>query len=150
MKRNREWEADTGPSKKLANEENRARLDDPVRRNSPPGRMPTPKDHFRRSESEARREQERRVNENYHPSEAAHHPYSRPPLQHVPSMQSILDGPKDDRKEHVEQAARKVDVDEDYDNNSEDDKHRGPPSAVVNSPQVGMPPSATPKQEQAA
>lgn len=147
MKRNREWEADAGPSKKLANEETRARLDDPIRRNSPPGRLPTPKDHFRRSPSEARREQERRANENYHPSEAAHHPYSRPP-QHVPSMQSILDGPKDDRKEHVEQPARKMDVDEDYDNNSEDDKQRGPPSAVVNSPQVGMPPSATPKQEQ--
>ncbi len=64
-------------------------------------------------------------------------------------MQSILDGPKDDRKEHVEQAARKVDVDEDYDN-SEDDKQRGPPPAAVGSPQVGIPPSATPKQEQAA
>ena len=147
MKRSREWEADAGPSKKLANEESRARLDDPIRRNSPPGRLPTPKDHFRRSSSEARREQERRANENYHPSDAAHHPYSRPPQQ-IPSMQSILDGPKDDRKEHVEQAARKVDVDEDYDNNSEDDKQRGQLSGAVNSPQVGVHPSATPKQEQ--
>lgn len=104
MKRSREWEADA-PSKKLANEESRARLDDPIRRNSPPGRLPTPKDHFRRSSSEIRREQERRANENYHPSEAAHHPYSRPPQQ-IPSMQSILDAPnKDDRKEHIEQAA---------------------------------------------
>ncbi|KAJ9603072.1 glucose repression mediator protein [Cladophialophora chaetospira] len=146
MKRTREWEADAGPSKKLANEESRARLEDPSRRNSPPGRLPTPKDHFRRSSSEVRREQERRANENYHPSEAAHHPYSRPP-QHIPSMQSILDGPKDDRKDQVEQAARKVDVDEDYDN-SEDDKQRGPSSVAVSSPQVCIPPSATPKQEQ--
>jgi general transcriptional corepressor CYC8 len=148
LKRSRDWEADPGPSKKLANEESRARLDDPVRRNSPPGRLPTPKDHFRRSSSETRHEQERRANENYHPSEAAHHPYSRPPQQ-IPSMQSILDGPKDERKEQVEQAARKVEVDEDYDNNSDDDKQRGPPSGAVNSPQVGAPPpSATPKQEQ--
>jgi hypothetical protein len=65
-------------------------------------------------------------------------------------MQSILDGPKDERQEHVEQAARKVEVDEDYDNNSEDDKQRGPPPVAV-SPQVGGPlPSATPKQEQVA
>ncbi|RJE16642.1 hypothetical protein PHISCL_11021, partial [Aspergillus sclerotialis] len=62
---------------------------------------------------------------------------------------SILDGPKEDRKEQVEQAARKVDVDEDYDNNSEDDK-RAPPSAALSSPQVGAPPSVTPKQENAA
>jgi general transcriptional corepressor CYC8 len=150
MKRSREWEADAGPSKKLANEESRARLDEPMRRNSPPGRLPTPKDPFRRSPSEVRREQERRANENYHPSEAAHHPYSRPPQQ-IPSMQSILDGPKDERKEHVEQAARKVEVDEDYDNNSEDDKQRGPPTGTASSPQVGIPPpSATPKREQAA
>lgn len=146
MKRSREWEAEAGPSKKIANEETRARLDDPGRRNSPPGRLPTPKDHFRRSSSEIRRENERRANENYHPSEAAHHPYSHPPQQ-IPSMQSILDAPKDDRKDHVEQAARKVDVDEDYDNNSEDDK-RAPPSAAVSSPQVpAPPPSSTPKTE---
>ncbi|EXJ57830.1 uncharacterized protein A1O5_12388 [Cladophialophora psammophila CBS 110553] len=148
MKRSREWESDTGPSKKIANEETRARLDDPVRRNSPPGRLPTPKDHYRRSSSEIRRENERRANENYHPSEAAHHPYSHP--QQIPSMQSILDAPKEDRKEQVEQAARKVDVDEDYDNNSEDDK-RAPPSAALSSPQVpAPPPTVTPKQENAA
>ena len=146
LKRTREWETDAGPSKKHANDETRARLDDPTRRGSPPGRIPTPKDRFRRSSSELRRDQERRANENYHPSEAAHHPYSHPQL--IPSMQSILDAPKDERKEHIEQAARKVDVDEDYDNNSEDDKQRGRPSAAVSSPRVGgPPPSATPKQE---
>jgi general transcriptional corepressor CYC8 len=149
MKRSREWEQDGGPSKKLANEESRARLDEIGRRNSPPGRLPTPKDHFRRSSSEARREQERRANENYHPSEAAHHPYSHP--QQIPSVSSILDGgARDERKEPVEQAARKVEVDEDYDNNSEDDKQRGLPPPAASSPQVaGPPPSATPKQEAA-
>ncbi|KEF57442.1 glucose repression mediator protein [Exophiala aquamarina CBS 119918] len=148
MKRNREWEAEPGPSKKIANDETRARLEDPSRRNSPPGRLPTPKDHFRRSSSEIRRENERRANENYHPSEAAHHPYSLPPQQ-IPSMQSILDGPKEDRKEHLEQAARKVDVDEDYDNNSEDDKRAA--AAAINSPQgPGPQPTATPKPENTA
>lgn len=146
MKRTREWEADQGPSKKIANDETRARLDDPGRRHSPPGRLPTPNDHFRRSSSEVRRENERRANENYHPSEAAHHPYSLAPQQ-IPSMQSILDGPKDERPEHVEQAARKVEVDEDYDNNSEDDRRAG--TGPMSSPQVA-PPSATPKQEATA
>ncbi|KAJ4587872.1 glucose repression mediator protein, variant 2 [Exophiala dermatitidis] len=152
MKRSREWEGEQGPSKKLASEETRARLDDPSRRNSPPGRLPTPKEHFRRSSSEVRRENERRANENYHPSEAAHHPYSLPPQQ-IPSMQSILDGPKEaPQQEHVEQAARKVDVDEDYDNNSEDDK-RAAAGQAISSPQVGgpqPPPSATPKTENAS
>lgn len=148
MKRARDWDTEPGPSKKIANDETRARLDDPGRRNSPPGRLPTPKDHFRRSSSEVRRENERRANENYHPSEAAHHPYSLAPQQ-IPSMQSILDAPKDDRAEHVEQAARKVEVDEDYDDNSEDDKRPAP--GAMSSPQVAAPPpSATPKQETTA
>lgn len=148
MKRSREWEGEQGPSKKLASEETRARLDDPSRRTSPPGRLPTPKEHFRRSSSEVRRENERRANENYHPSEAAHHPFSLPPQQ-IPSMQSILDGPKEGHQEHIEQAARKVEVDEDYDNNSEDDKRAGP-RPNMSSPQVAAPPSATPKPEPAA
>lgn len=46
-------------------------------------------------------------------------------------MHSIMGTPKPEeqsqRKEIQEAAARKVDVDEDYDNNSEDDK-RGKPS----------------------
>ncbi|KAL6247968.1 glucose repression mediator protein [Rhinocladiella similis] len=153
MKRTRDWEPE-GPSKKIANDETRARLDDPSRRNSPPGRLPSPKDHFRRSSSELRRENERRANENYHPSEAAHHPYSlapqpQPQPQQIPSMQTLLDGSKEERPEHVEQAARKVDVDEDYDNNSEDDRRAG--TVATSSPQVAAPPtSATPKQETAA
>lgn len=38
-------------------------------------------------------------------------------------MHTIMDTPKEEpRKEVVEPAARKVEVDEDYDNNSEDEK----------------------------
>lgn len=130
MKRAREWEQEA-PLKKQANEETRARLDEfPARRYSPPNRVTPPRDRYRRSSSELRREAEqRRVNENYHPSEAAHHPFSLQPQpqqqpQNIPSMASILElAPKEEtRKEVVEPAARKVEVDEDYDNMSEDDK----------------------------
>jgi general transcriptional corepressor CYC8 len=152
MKRNREWEPEnSGPSKKIANNETRAKLDEPSRHPSPPGRTVTPRDHYRRSSSEIRRENAQRVSENYHPSEAAHHPYSLPPQQ-IPSMHTILDGSKEDRKENIEPAARKMEVDEDYDNNSDDDKRGGSATAsgtaTKNSPV--QPPTAAPKQEIAA
>lgn len=150
MKRSREWEADTS-SKKIANEETRARLDDPPRHGSPPNRNPTPSSHFRRSSSETRRENERRATENYHPSEAAHHPYSLAP-QMTP-VQPAVELPREDRKETVEPAARKMDVDEDYDNNSEDDRKGGsgtaPGTATKNSPIQGTPSNDLPKQEPA-
>lgn len=139
MKRAREWEAETGPSKKIANDESRARLDDQAaRRPSPPGRIPssTPRDFHRRSTSEIRRENERQANENYHPSEAAHHPHALP--QQIPSMHTMFDTAKDERKEHVEQAARKVEVDEDYDINSDEEKRAIGSGGVRNSPQNGM------------
>ena len=89
-----------------------------------------------------------RVSENYHPSEVAHHPYTMPPQQ-IPSMHTILDGPKEDRKESAEPAARKMEVDEDYDMNTEDDKRGGSAtasgSATKNSPI--QPPTTAPKQE---
>ncbi|KAK6377282.1 glucose repression mediator protein [Lithohypha guttulata] len=145
MKRQREWEQEShAVVKKPANEDTRARLDEfPSRRYSPPNRTETPRDHYRRSSSELRREQEqRRADANYHPSEAAHHPYSLQPQvappgaqqpQSIPSMHSILDMSKKDepRKEINEPAARKVDVDEDYDNNSEDDKRKASPNGSV-------------------
>ena len=141
MKRQREWEHEP-PIKKQASDETRARLDEHVRRFSPPSQSETPKDHYRRSSSELRRENDqRRADANYHPSEAAHHPYSlqphpvsqpssqAPPVQPerpVSTVHSIMDTSKPEpetRKEPApEAAARKVDVDEDYDNNSEDDK----------------------------
>lgn len=154
MKRSRDWEAESGPSKKPANEETRARLDEPPRHASPLNRNPTPRDHFRRSSSEVRRENERRANENYHPSEAAHHPYSLAPQ--APAVQAPasapIEPPKEERKENVEPAARKMDVDEDYDNNSDDEKKGGsgtaPGTAAKNSPVQGTPTNnSAPKQE---
>jgi hypothetical protein len=62
-------------------------------------------------------------------------------------MQSILDGSKEDRREQVEQAARKVEVDEDYDNNSEDDKRAAP--GAMSSPQAPVPPPATAAKQEA-
>ena len=135
MKRSREWEAD-GRSKKVASEENRTRLDEfPSRRTSPPERMAS-NDHYRRSSSE-RRENERRVNENYHPSEAAHHPYTA--LAQIPSMQNILEAPKEDHKEPVENAARKMEVDEDYDNSEDDKRGLGTRSSPQHAPQAALP-----------
>jgi general transcriptional corepressor CYC8 len=150
MKRTREWENEAGPSKKPANEETRARLDEPPRHSSPPNRIMTPREHFGRSPTEIQRENERRANENYHPSEAAHHPYSLAPQ---PARIGAIgtDPPKEERKEANEPAARKMDVDEDYDNNSEDDTRVGSGTATgtaaKNSPIQGTPSSAIPKQE---
>jgi general transcriptional corepressor CYC8 len=139
MKRAREWETDSGPSKKPANDEARARLDDHASwRVSPPGRMSsaTPRDYHRRSSSEIRRENERRANDNYHPSEAAHHPQALP--HQMPPMHSMFEGQKEERKEHAEPAARKVEVDEDYDNNSDDDKRAMGSGGARSSPQNTM------------
>ncbi|RAK97179.1 putative transcriptional corepressor Cyc8 [Aspergillus ibericus CBS 121593] len=158
MKRGREWEAEAGPVKKLASEENRARLDDHqlARRVTSPNRMPSPGEIQRRSSSEIRREDQRRVNENYHPSEAAHHPPTLPSIQHMPphpsgpslppmaeSAAAASNGPSSGsasaqvqvkeeptRSEQApahEPAARKMDVDENYDD--DDDEKRA--SAVV-------------------
>ncbi|THC89743.1 hypothetical protein EYZ11_010808 [Aspergillus tanneri] len=150
MKRGREWEAESGPTKKVASEESRARLDEQVtRRVTPPNRMPSPGEMQRRSSSEVRREDQHRISENYHPSEAAHHPPTLPSIQHMPqhpsggpslppmaeSSVSGSNGPQSGpapaqtpvkeeatRSEQVlEPAARKMDVDENYDDD-EDDK----------------------------
>lgn len=157
-KRLRDWE-DESASKKQANEENRARLEDlRHRRPSTP-----PRESYRRSSSEARRleeqrraEEQRHGNEGYHPSEAAHHqapPSHLPPMQQGPApMQGVVhEGaapqpagpaapPSEERQalEHPtsatraapppsalnepERAARKVDVNENYDDEEEDEK----------------------------
>lgn len=145
MKRLREWEPENGPSKKVANDESRARLEEhPSRRASPPGSVATPREVHRRSSSEIRKENQRIADQNYHPSEAAHHPVplapppsqlqaqlsgpagAHPPLlqhpQHMPPMNTMYDATKDERKEQVEGAARKVNVDEDYDDDGEEEK----------------------------
>ncbi|CAG8877174.1 unnamed protein product [Penicillium salamii] len=95
MKRGREWEADAGPTKKLANDEIRARLDDQtVCRLSPPVRMPS-SNMQRRNSSEVHHEDARRANENYHSSEGGGHPPSiqnvQPHASSNPSSPSITE-----------------------------------------------------------
>ncbi|KKY27442.1 putative transcriptional corepressor cyc8 [Phaeomoniella chlamydospora] len=149
MKRLREWESDTGPVKKIANEETRARLDDHMsRRASPPLRAPSPRPVHRRGSEELRREeQQRRANENYHPSEAAHHPPgpALPSIQHLPPMHQQSEPMKEERKDPIEPAARKVDVDDNYDDDGEDDKRSAAPG-VHSSPRNGVV-NGQPKQE---
>lgn len=155
MKRNREWESE-GPVKKQANEESRARLEDQnVRFASPPARMPSPGEMRRRSSSETRREDTRRANENYHPSEAAHHPPTLPSIQNVPPQASNgpslppmaesaasapsappsgppsantpvkEEPPRPEAPSSHEPPARKMDVDEDYDDEPDEEKKAG-------------------------
>ncbi|KAJ5974475.1 hypothetical protein N7481_011685 [Penicillium waksmanii] len=144
MKRGREWEGESGPVKKLASDENRARLDDQnSRRPSPPAHLPSPSEMQRRSSSEARREDARRANENYHPSEAAHHPPTLPSIQNMPPPRfewsqpsshergrcSRLqrtppreEAPRPEAPASHEPPARKMDVDEDYDDDADEEK----------------------------
>ncbi|GES57040.1 putative transcriptional corepressor Cyc8 [Aspergillus terreus] len=164
MKRGREWEGEPGPAKKIANEESRARLDEQMpRRVTPPNRMPSPGEMQRRNSSEARRDDQRR-DEPYHPSEAAHHPPTLPSIQSMPphasgsSLPPMAESPvapangpqagppaaqvpvKDEPIRTGEQtpahepAARKMDVDENYDDDGDDEKKataaaKGSPSA---------------------
>jgi glucose repression mediator protein len=81
--------------------------------------MVSPRDAIRRSSSEARRiEDQRRANENYHPSEAAHHPPTLPAInmQHQQhQLPPMNEAPKEEHPRDTEVPARKLDIDEDYD-----------------------------------
>ena len=127
------------PNKKPANGDSRNRLDDlHYRRSSPTERPPSPRERHRRSSSEAHREDQRRANDNYHPSEAAHHPPSLPSLHpQQEHLSQVSEPPRDDRRETYEPAARKMDVDEDYDDEAEEEKRLGG-SGGRNSPQRGL------------
>ncbi|KAL9037413.1 MAG: hypothetical protein Q9180_003729 [Flavoplaca navasiana] len=147
-----------------ANDETRSRLEShrhrrpspPDRKPSPPrrgpspprGRQPSPPLSHQRAASEARHEEQRRADEGYHPSEAAHHPPTLPSMQQQPpplvdhhpaSGESV----RDERRETYEAAARKMEVDEDYDDEGEGG------SGGRNSPQRGMI-NGQPKTEVAA
>lgn len=130
------------PNKKAANGDSRGRLEDQFyRRTSPPARPSPPRERPRRSSSEIRREDEHRINANYHPSDAAHHPQTLPAIQqaepehaHLPPM---AEAPRDERREPYEGAARKVDMDEDYNDEVEEEKRTGG-SGGRNSPQRGQ------------
>ncbi|KAK8200395.1 hypothetical protein IWZ00DRAFT_43937 [Phyllosticta capitalensis] len=144
-KRLREWEDEASASKPPTNDEKRQRLEEtPPRRPSPPERMASQMSQIHRTppeQADARRpEEQRHINDGYHPSEAAHHPPSLPaipppPPPHTPHLPEI----KEERKEQHEPAARKMEVDEDYDDSGDDEKarahpHAGPPRSERNSP----------------
>ena len=127
------------PNKKPVNGDTRARLEDHnYRRDSPTERPPQSPPRHRRSSSEIRREEQiRRADMNYHPSEAAHHPTSLPPLHsHPEHLPPVAEPPREARREPFrdEPAAREVDVDDNYDDEGEDDK-RMVGSGGRNSPQ---------------
>ena len=155
MKRTREWDADPGPSaKKIASEESRARLDDRLsRRVTPPSGGPSPGEIAHFSAPEARHEEPRGGNDGYHPSEAAHHPHTLPAIQHmqqhhpsslppiessIPASNGAASGPssahsqppkeepiRSEQQLSHEPAARKMDVDENYDDDGDDEKKAG-------------------------
>ncbi|KAK4695106.1 general transcriptional corepressor CYC8, partial [Lecanoromycetidae sp. Uapishka_2] len=150
------------PSKHLANGESRSRLENNQhRRASPPdrkpsprprqpsprgrpqspyGRPPSPPVRHSRSSSLARREEQRRVDDSYHPSEAAHNPSTLPSMQPQPPAEPAQitapasDIARDEHREPFEAAARKMEVDEDYDDEAEEEK-RKENSGGRNSPQ---------------
>lgn len=127
-------------------DEKRQRLDDPhvARPPSVPmhgaGSPPRPQSSFD-AEAHARRqaEEQRRANESYHPSEAAHHPPSLPAInqQPIPSPQPqqlprMSETVKEEPRPVVhEPAARRMDVDENY-SDDEDEKRPIPPAPASN------------------
>lgn len=146
---------------------------EPYRRNSSEARRFDERrmEDARRAEEQRRADEQRHANEAYHPSEAAHHPPSHsgpahlPPMQQGPSpMQGLMhEGPgpqaglEERRMEHPpaahapiisepERAARKMEVDEDYDDSGEEDKKAGVASgsgsAATGEIKTGTPTSA--------
>lgn len=158
------------PNKHPTNGENRSRLEDiRHRRPSPPDRKASPRprqvsprgrpqsppygrpaspppSRHSRSSSAARRDEQRRADENYHPSEAAHHPQTLPSMQ--PQQPPPVEPPqtpasetgRDERRETYEAAARKMEVDEDYDDDGEDQKRKEERNSPQHSQVNGQPP----------
>ncbi|KAK5116402.1 hypothetical protein LTR62_007949 [Meristemomyces frigidus] len=128
-KRQREvWEDEPngGAPKKLSTDDQRSRLDEiKMHRPSPPEKMVTPA----RSPPEMRRMEEPRPMSGYHPSEAAHHPPSLPSMHTMaqPSPRASA-APQEEQRAPppppqvpvFEPAARKMDVDENYDESGDD------------------------------
>ena len=136
-KRVREWEDDPMGSKKPSTDESRTRLDEIKMRQSPPEKMGTP--------PELRRMEEPRPTSAYHPSEAAHHPPALPSMQTItqqspsastaPQEEQRLPPPPPPPAPVYEPAARKMDVDENYDD-SGDDKSATKQESQRNSPRA--------------
>ena len=150
-KRPREWDEDPNAVKKLSTDESRSRLDEiKMHRGSPTEAMGTPPN---RSPSELRRTDEQRPMSAYHPSDAAHHPPALPPMHSItqPSP-STSTAPQEDQRAPLpppqpapvyEPAARKMDVDENYDDSGDDrsatkqeSQRNSPHSGIANATQV--------------
>ena len=150
-KRMREWEDDAASMsshKKPSTEDSRSRLDDiKVNRPSPPSKMGTPVNN--RSPSEIRRmEEPARPSSAYYPSEAAHHAPALPPMQSIaqpsPRMsappQEAFRAPPPQPTPVYEPAARKMEVDENYDDSGDDksatkqESQRSSPKAMNGAP----------------
>lgn len=130
-------------AKKLTTEESRSRLDEiKMHHPSPRDKIATPPN---RSPSELRRMEDVRPMSAYHPSEAAHHPPSLPSMQSITAQSPQLRMSAPPQEGHrappphsqppptFEPAARKMDVDENYDD-SADDKSTTKQESRRNSP----------------
>ena len=157
-KRGREWEDDMSASKKPSTEEGRSRLDEiKLQRPSPPDKVATPP--ARSPQDQQRRMDEQRPPSAYRPSDAAHHPPALPPMQSL--TQPSPRGSAAPQEEHrapppppqqqapppvYEPAARKMEVDENYDD-SGDDKSATKQESRLNSPRpAGAAGGAAPMQ----
>jgi len=151
-KRVREWDDDPAGLKKPSTEEARSRLDEiKMHRPSPPDKMATPPN---RSPSELRRMDDQRPTSAYRPSEATHHVPALPSMhsmtQPSPSASVI---PQDEQRAPpplpsapqpppvYEPAARKMEVDENYDD-SGDDRSATKQESQRNSPRAPAPAAA--------
>ncbi|KAG9383308.1 TPR repeat-containing protein [Pyrenophora tritici-repentis] len=133
-KRHREWEDSEHIAKPPSNEEKRQKMEEPhSRRPTPPHRMSSPQVP-RHSPQDG--PDPRRFNDGYHPSEAAHHPPSLPPMTTTRPLSRMSETPKQERAErpierpierpeHHEPAARHMDVDENYDDEGDEVKANG-------------------------
>jgi glucose repression mediator protein len=162
-KRLREWEDDASMNsqKKPANDESRVSLVFPsTRRASPPDRIPNSpfrsSSEVRRLDEQRRADDQRRATENYHPSEAAHHPPAlglqiKPqPSPRITSNEERLENatpaqpstqPPAPAQPHLEPAARKMDMDEDYDDSGDEEKRPVNPQSGNSSPNASNAPN---------
>jgi glucose repression mediator protein len=159
-KRHREWEDEARGSQSAPNDEKRPRLEEhlPPRLPSAHERPPSQPNHAHMDEIR-RAEEHRRINDGYHPSEAAHHPptlgpvpppqISTPQSEAPPHSFTPQNAPRPKDSPPHEPPARKMEVDENYDDDGEDEK-RGPPSATPTkreSPRTERAPTSDSKPE---
>lgn len=127
-KRLREWEDDASmAAKKPSTDDARSRLDEiKMRRPSPQEKLATPPTG---SPSELRRFDEQRPPSTYHPSDAAHHPPALPSMHAITQPSPSTSVRPQEEQRHppppqpapvYEPAARKMDMDENYDDSGDD------------------------------